>query len=90
MATEALKEPCYVCDCCQLWKDALQLLRDHVARHVAGELRLAPCDPECLVCAEVDWQGPPQLDDETREAMRAQLLAGYGLTDEAIKQGLHG
>lgn len=73
--TEEAPEPCYGCACCELWKEALQTLRDHVARHVAGELRIAPCDPECLVCAEVEWQGPP-VPDEARAAMRAQLLAG--------------
>jgi len=69
-------EPCYGCACCELWQGALQLLRDHTARHVAGELRLAPCDPECLLCAEIDWQGPPKPDDAARAELRAELAAG--------------
>ena len=69
-------EPCYGCDCCELWQGALQLLRNQAAAHVAGELRLAPCDPECLICGEVDWQGPPAPDDAARAEMRRQLLAG--------------
>lgn len=72
-------EPCYRCACCELWAAALQLLRDHTARHVAGELRLAPCDPECLLCAEIDWQGPAVPDDEARAEMRRRLLAGEEL-----------
>ena len=52
-------EPCYGCRCCALWAKSLQTLRDHIERHVAGEVRVAPCDPECLVCAEVQWQGQP-------------------------------
>lgn len=76
---EELPEPCYGCECCGLWQRALQTLRDQIGKHVAGEIRVAPCDPECLVCAEVDWQGPPVPDDAERAQMRRQLLAGVEL-----------
>lgn len=68
-------EPCYGCPCCALWAEALQLLRDHAATHVAGELRLAPCDPECLICGEVEWQATVATPDEVAAARR-QLLDG--------------
>lgn len=74
---EPMPEPCYGCQCCESWQAALQLLRDHTARHVAGEVRLQPCDPECLLCAEIEWQAPPvPLEEAERAEMRRQLLAG--------------
>lgn len=50
-------EPCFDCECCALWAISLQALRDSIVRHVAGELRVSPCSPECLVCAQIGWQG---------------------------------
>lgn len=50
-------EPCYGCRCCGLWAAALETLRDSIKGHLAGELRVAPCSENCLVCAEVEWQG---------------------------------
>jgi len=49
-------EPCYRCPCCSLWTESLQQLRDSIVAHVAGEIRIAPCSPDCLVCGSVDWQ----------------------------------
>jgi hypothetical protein len=49
-------EPCYGCRCCGLWATSLETLRDHITRHVEGELRVAPCSENCLVCAEITWQ----------------------------------
>lgn len=56
---DAGEQPCLkpACRCCQLWIEALQRLSDQIQRHVAGELRIAPCDDECTVCAQIDWQG---------------------------------
>lgn len=48
--------PCQACECCRRWARSLATLRAHIERHVAGEIRIAPCDAECLVCAEIDWQ----------------------------------
>jgi hypothetical protein len=77
MTDVPLEEPCYECECCGLWQDALQMLRDHAARHVAGELRLAPCHPECLVCAEVEWQQPAvEMDEQERADMLRTLAEG--------------
>jgi hypothetical protein len=55
---EAELEPCFAddCPCCAAWTAALEKLRYSIARHTAGELRVAPCHAECLVCAQVDWQ----------------------------------
>jgi hypothetical protein len=75
-AEEATAEPCFECPCCALWAESLQVLRDQIARHVAGELRLAPCHPDCLLCAEVEWQSPAVPDDAARADLRAQLAAG--------------
>jgi hypothetical protein len=50
-------DPCFACECCSRWVPALEQLRDSIKAHVAGELRVAPCSPGCLVCAEVGWQG---------------------------------
>ena len=51
--------PCFRegCRCCTSWTEALQLLRDSIKEHIAGEIRLKPCSSECLVCATVEWQG---------------------------------
>ncbi|MGI8685117.1 MAG: hypothetical protein ACR2MO_08545 [Acidimicrobiales bacterium] len=48
--------PCLDCGCCAHWTAGLELLREHAVRHVAGELRLAPCRPGCLICGEIEWQ----------------------------------
>ena len=50
-------EPCYDCECCALWVQALDELRASIRFHVEHELRTAPCDPACLVCGSVEWQG---------------------------------
>ena len=55
-----LVEPCFDCECCALWSQSLELLRSHIGRHVAGELRSKPCHEDCLVCADVAWQEPAQ------------------------------
>lgn len=51
-------DPCYACECCSRWAASLEVLRQHIARHVAGEIRAAPCQSDCLVCGEVGWQTP--------------------------------
>lgn len=52
----AAPEPCYDCECCALWTESLEALRASITSHVAGEMRLRPCSPECLVCGSVEWQ----------------------------------
>jgi len=47
------------CECCARWTVALTLLRESARVHLAGELRIAPCHPECLLCASIEWQGTP-------------------------------
>lgn len=49
-------EPCMGCPCCAKWTIALEILRNHAQRHIASEIRFAPCFEDCLLCAEVDWQ----------------------------------
>lgn len=53
------------CSCCRAWTEALHILNRSIQDHVAGELRIAPCDPECLVCAQIDWQArtAPELPE---------------------------
>lgn len=45
------------CSCCPGWIHSLELLRNHAQAHVRGEIRFEPCNAECLICAEIDWQG---------------------------------
>lgn len=51
-----LPDPCYGCACCASWARSLAMLRASIEFHVTGELRVKPCDPECLVCGTVGWQ----------------------------------
>jgi hypothetical protein len=50
-------EPCFDCECCRSWTASLQQLRDSITAHVAGEIRISACSPDCLVCGTTDWQG---------------------------------
>jgi hypothetical protein len=54
-------DPCYdcaCCACCARWSQALELLQAAARHHVAGELRLVECHPDCLICGAVSWQRP--------------------------------
>ena len=55
--------PCYDCECCTEWTAALEVMARSIREHVAGEFRVAPCSPSCLVCAEIDWRTPLQPPD---------------------------
>ena len=57
------------CRCCKGWTEALEALAASIQSHTAGELRLGPCSDECLVCAQIDWQG---------RAAAAGEVAGHG------------
>jgi hypothetical protein len=48
--------PCYDCACCAEFNEALEVLAGNIRDHLAGEVRIAPCTPECMICAAVDWQ----------------------------------
>lgn len=48
--------PCLECECCARWGASLEVLAASMKRHAEGEIRFAPCDPECLVCAQIDWR----------------------------------
>jgi hypothetical protein len=49
LATE-LGNPCEDCECCVKWGIAMELATAAMRAHVAGELRVAPCSADCLVC----------------------------------------
>jgi hypothetical protein len=48
-------QACLDCECCAAWAEGLATLKEHALRHLRGEIRFAPCHPDCLICAEVDW-----------------------------------
>jgi hypothetical protein len=47
---EAAGDPCYDCGCCAKWAMALELTAASARAHVAGELRLEACSPDCVIC----------------------------------------
>lgn len=49
-------DPCLACSCCAGWVEALEALNASIQHHVASEIRFRPCAPECLICAQIDWQ----------------------------------
>lgn len=46
----AAGDPCYDCECCAKWAMALELTAASARSHVAGEARIAPCSPDCVIC----------------------------------------
>lgn len=51
-------DPCFDCECCALWLQSLEVLKDAIRRHDAGLHVTTGLVPDCMICNRPTWSLP--------------------------------